>query len=725
MSSKSPRFFSPPVLAGLAWTLIQVIPSPALAADPDLDVTFIERLPRYDYDAAKNNPEAGDPVTFIGHIRYQGEETLADASYAWYIDGAEAAAGNLTDILPGEERLVDLPWTWASGSHTLKLTVDPDDDIAELSEANNSREDRTDALIVGFWVEQSVHDYFLAHQAELGVGATSWEDWAQRQMAKWNELSANAVWPLSPQGVLDRVRIDKIVVVPDGALPLGGSGLPSNNPDMSDKTVDLMWGFPATLLGGSFYADHVSLSEDNPFYLEKSLIHEMAHARYLIDSYGFDTHNTASHDSVQIWEGDVYVAGSSYMPFLAYDEVLYYNKSGGVMTGPYGFAWSPYEAGALNRIAGQRAVCGNYNAPCNIGEYLQDLPEHNHLRLVDQNDLPLSGANVRIYNVEADNTNWYGKTIDNSFDQEYTADGDGYIHLPGNPFNPGGDITHTYGLANGVMVLRIEYEGQVWYRFQEVSDYNIAYWQGNTVDAFYELALDVLNSQYCPPADMAEANSGDWQAWAQYSESGNTYVEDDTETIMPGSSGTSSLKFVTDGGFDTMVRYPKYHDAQWDLSESWILNISFLADNPSPNNFQNGSPWIRLIDREGNYYEYRFMMGGYPYDLLNEATMGWIIAEIPLDAPETEVYGWARTEGVTGAPDLTRINALEIHADTWDSGFVLWLDEIFFDPPPPCPCGYDADGDGDVDGLDLALFPAGSCNLGDLEGLAGKYGSGV
>ena len=53
------------------------------------------------------------------------------------------------------------------------------------------------------------------------------------------------------------------------------------------------------------------------------------------------------------------MAGSSYMPFIAWGEVLYYNKSGGVMSGPWGYIWSPYETMALNLIAGHRAWKGN------------------------------------------------------------------------------------------------------------------------------------------------------------------------------------------------------------------------------------------------------------------------------------------------------------------------------------------------------------------------------
>ena len=466
----------------------------------DLDVTFIERTPRYDYDAAQNNPLPGELVTFHGHIRNWGPDTVAAVGYRWQLDGQTVATGTLSNVAPGEERVVTWSWEWSPDDHWIKLTADPENAVSESSEANNEIADRTNGIIVGFWVEQSVYDYFHQYQHLLGVGSNSWEDWAQRQMRRWNQLCAEAIWPISPQGVLDRVRIDKIIVVGDGELPLGPWGLPTNHPDVRDRTVDLMWGFPATLLDGTFYSDHYSVSEDNPFYIERSLIHELGHARYLIDCYGFDVHNTAhhgGHDQVQIWEGDVYVGGSQYMPYLAWDEVLYYNQSGGVMSGPYGFRWSPYEAGALNLIAYQRACCGNYNAPGNIGVFLQDLPERNHVRFVDQFGQPRVGASVRVYRA-GPGPGWYGKTIDNTYDLEYTTDADGYAHMPRNPFSTG-NIVHTYGWANGVAVLRIAHSGQVWYRFLEVTDFNMQYWLGNTQDAYYTIELE---GQTTLPGDL-------------------------------------------------------------------------------------------------------------------------------------------------------------------------------------------------------------------------------
>jgi len=68
-------------------------------------------------------------------------------------------------------------------------------------------------------------------------------------------MLANAIYPETPKGVRDRVRLDKITVVPDGALPLvpltgidqPGAGS-STHPNRNDRRVDMQWGFPAELL---------------------------------------------------------------------------------------------------------------------------------------------------------------------------------------------------------------------------------------------------------------------------------------------------------------------------------------------------------------------------------------------------------------------------------------------------------------------------------------------
>jgi hypothetical protein len=452
----------------------------------DLDVTYIERTPRYNYDAAKNNPVPGDAVTFRGHVR-NWDNVTPTVDYRWLIDGQIVSGGTLTDLAPNEERVVTLPWTWQAGPHRVKLVVDPDALVPEASEVNNSVEDRTDGLAVGFWVEQSLYDYFHQRQKNLGIGSNSWEDWAQRQMTKWNEYNASAVWDgITPNGVTDRVRVDKITVVPDGALPLNG-GLAGNNPDSRDKTPDLVWGFPSSALNGTFYSDTTSKTLGNPFYLEPSLRHEMGHARYLVDNYTWDVANNTEVTQVQITDPTTGqpVAGSTLMPWLAFDSVLYYNQSGGIMTGPWGNnVWSPHEAGALQRIAGRRAVSGNMNAPGNFGEFLNDIPTTNRFHFVDGAGNPLAGASVRWY-AASPGPGYGGKTFDNTPEYTLTADASGSVTLPGSPFIAG---------QHKEAVIRVEQGGQIWYRFFEVADMNLEYWRGNKAVGNYTIELPLRAS---------------------------------------------------------------------------------------------------------------------------------------------------------------------------------------------------------------------------------------
>lgn len=473
----------------------------------DLDVTHIARFPEYPYDAPKNRPAPGDTVEYVAHLRQRGGRTLDSVGFRWTVDGQSVAAGTLDDVAPGAERTATLARTWTGGRELIGFEIDPDNAIDETHEHNNALAVHSDAILVGFWVERTLYEYFEDFQRQLGVGSNSFENWAQRQIDWQNQLHAQAVWPTSPEGVLDRYAIQKIVLVDDGRLPLAG-GLATNNPDLRDRTVDLMWGFPSILVTQpqNFYANTTLVSDANPFYREPSLLHELGHARYLIDHYGWDVANNAfrgGYDAVRITENGLPVAGTPLMPFVAFGEVLYYNQSGGIMTGPFGFRWSPYEAAALNLIAGERARCGNYNAPCNIGEFVNDLPDRSIVRFTDADGLPLAGADVRVYRAD-DGPQLYGKTFDDTPDLLLTAACDGSVDLGRNPWADG-PIIHNPGRVNGVLVFRVEHDSGLWYRFWEVSHANLAFWAGDTATARFDIALDGAAGRLSPDLNGDDA----------------------------------------------------------------------------------------------------------------------------------------------------------------------------------------------------------------------------
>jgi len=459
----------------------------------DLTIGYITRLPKIDYIWGSPHPEsdgwpaAGDNVTWEAKVKNWTDQNL-NVQYRWLMDSVIVDTG--TVYIPSDSIAnVDYSWDWTFDRHQLQIDIDPQNQINEEEEGNNSLLIYTNAIGAGFYVEQSVYDYFHQYQKELGIHSNCWEDWANRHVKRWNLMLDTAVYPESPQGVLDRVRIDEIVVVPDSALPLAG-GLATNTPNINDRTVDLQWGFPINLLEGTFYANHHSISDGNPFYFEGSLFHELGHARYLIDVYGFDVNEDGTGSTVGIMENGELVAGTPLMPLTG--SAVYSTPIHGLMNGQYTYI-DHYSAPALNLIAGHRATYGNYNAPNNIGVFMQDLPQNNMITFKNNAGNILPFADVKIYQAGPQAGVWYGKYYDNTPDLQFTTDSLGRINAGRCPFSTSGTITHDYGFSNAIAIVRVEYAGLVGYNFLPVSSFNLKYWSGDTLTANYDMTMNLIN----------------------------------------------------------------------------------------------------------------------------------------------------------------------------------------------------------------------------------------
>jgi hypothetical protein len=460
--------------------------------DFDLNVLYIERLPRINYDDNKDTggwPRQGQPVWWVAHLKNWGTRDLSNVSYRWVLDGRTAGQGVIVDWKAGTETTIELPWRWEKKRHTLSFLLDSDSAyLEESSRGNNQVTIATDALAVGYWVEDGLSRYMHERQKELGDGANSFEDWGQRQMNLWNQMFENAKSGSSPKGIVDRVRLDRVVHVPSGALPLNG-GIPTNNPDVTDKTVDLMWGMTAQEMGPGKFWD---VKHSGPFYYEYGLIHELNHARYLVDSYGFDVHKVAV-EKLTLPDGTP-MLGSPAMPYQGGD-MVHKDKYRGMMDSTHYF--SEYEAYAWNRIAGRRARKGNQNGPDDIGDYLrEDLPERNHVRFTDRNGSPLAGATVEIHQARGNQDEWYGKIYPQTPDLTFVTDADGWIVLPQNPF--GTPLKHGYSHANSVLLFVVNAGGTVRTALQEVTDFNLQYWKGQKKDARYQVILDLSPNNTTP-----------------------------------------------------------------------------------------------------------------------------------------------------------------------------------------------------------------------------------
>jgi hypothetical protein len=421
-------------------------------------------------------PKEGQEVIWRAAVRSYSRLAREGVPYRWSLDGEDFDWGTVN--VPAFATVsVDLKRPWTFERRTLRFHLDPGGVIEEEEKANNSVAVSTDAISAAFYVEESHYNYFREHQFKLGAGSNSWEDWAQRQATRWNEMFAATLYPEAPEGVKDRIRIQKIVVIPDGSLPLAG-GLATNHPNLKDKSVDLQWGFPAIQVAAdnNFYRNVTRAADDNPFYYEGSLIHELGHARYLIDVYGFGVSAEKNGENIEVKEGGSPAAGGPSMPF-AYGNVLYRSGDAGLMNSQYTFV-DRYSAAMFNRIAGSRAVAGNSNSPGNIGAFMYDLPKENQLTVLDAAGVPVAGAKVQLFQARPYPL-WYGKSYKADPDLTLQTDASGKVLLGKNPFSADGKLVHTYGHANTTLLIRVEGAPGVAYGWLDISSFNLEYARGN------------------------------------------------------------------------------------------------------------------------------------------------------------------------------------------------------------------------------------------------------
>ena len=337
------------------------------------------------------------------------------------------------------------------------------------------------------------------------MGSNSFEGWAQRQIRFYNELFKRAIYNENPNGVLDRIRIDQITTVADGALPFvqpsGNDGFDPRQakPNLNDRTVDLQWGFPSEFIQSGPYSNHTWVNFDNQFYYSGFLQHELGHARYLIDVYGFDLAHGLSvvdiKENAQLSAGTRYLAGTKIM--INGTEVLevYQTVEKGLMNAQWRWV-DRYSAIAMNLIEGHRATKGNYNGTENGGSFLRDLPKENRFRIKDRNGKFLKNAEIQIFQSSKNSQSIgasYPKYFDDVPDLVLHTDENAQVFLGQNPFSISNQIRHDFReFSNVVFIMRVESASRVGYTIVEVSMFNLEYWKGNTELADYEVCVPLF-----------------------------------------------------------------------------------------------------------------------------------------------------------------------------------------------------------------------------------------
>jgi hypothetical protein len=528
---------------------------------------------------------------------------------------------------------------WAAHRIKFAITV-----AGDSHPSNNAVEDYTNALGLFTFVDYGYAQRFKNLTPSVANPTTdSVTEWLQLHRARMNAMFEAA-------GSHLRWRYDRLDFLNDG------------DPQPSVESADYDGSFPQRFttagtdlrLGGSGYYDG---SED----IDYGLLHEIGHQLGIIDIYRLD---------VSPAQNQVNGMGRSAMS--------------GLMRTCSHFI-SPHTALAMNHWYGKRR---GY-----FGQYLWCVPAVNKLLLLDSGGAPLPEANVTIY--QKIYTSGIGERIPNIPKFSGQTDANGIYVIPNVSlgekdlfFAATGDVLNDnpFGYiwnhgTNGVFLIKVEKDGATDFLWLDILEYNIAYWQGQTAEATYTRQTSIGRAiQYVPPDELTELNAENWSTWAQGAEA---TVSDDTSNKRV---GAGSIRMDTTGGFDTYLRYPYGIIAHWDLSSVTHINVWFYSVNDR--NFQNRSPWIRLGNYSGDYIELHATS-----DLLNQTRNFWRNYSIPVAGNSS----WARSE--FGTPDISDVNSIEIHADTWDYGFQLWVDGLSFSPQPTL-LG-DVDGNGIVDGLDL------------------------
>lgn len=466
----------------------------------DLTIGWIQRLPKINYvwksqqPAVDGWPAEGQQVTWRAFVKNWSNEEKTGVGYQWKLDDQIVESGSL-NIPPRSYVSTDYLWNWSFERHTLDFMVEPDQGD------KNHLSIYTDSISLGLYVEDSVYDHFHEHQHELEIGSNSFEGWAQRQMRMWHEILRTAVYDETPEGVKDRIRIDCITIVPDNSLPLSDNyiGLVDFDPlqavpDINDRSVDMQWGFPVTVL--SVYSNYTSVELYNQFFYSGFLQHELGHARYLIDVYGFDVYHCPDGYRIDIMEDGELVAGSMYMPGDNANSngvnvlKVHETEEKGMMGTDWTFL-DRYSAVCMNLVTGQRAVSGNYNAPENIGVFLNDLPQQNRFTIMNNGNELLKNASVEIYQSSRPGSakTIYSKYFDNIPDLILTTDDQGKVLLGRCPFSNNGQIHHREEYSNVAFIMRVERSGKVGYKIIDISSFNHNYWAGNTQMADYSIKV--------------------------------------------------------------------------------------------------------------------------------------------------------------------------------------------------------------------------------------------
>ena len=489
---------------------------------PDLDVTFIARTPRYEkYHLVQADngqwrlksgtehwqrwPESEEMITFTAQITNQGEATSGSFGFSWYVDGIEVASGTNPNINPGSYTNQEYRWRWQDGRHTIKFKVDPDNEVEEITKNNNLIEDKTNALSLTFHVEEGFCRSF--DQRINSLGSYSCEDWLQLQIDTLNQTLADSTYPTAPDGADVRVRIDNIYIHANGEI----NSLTGTEDWGYDGFWNIAWDYQ-----NNDCVDRGIWCADNDYVEMYAKITDWN----LLRNLALNVLGLVDLSRLSVYTSDVHITGPTVNTIAGTDSLpevasgyVYKNEHLGLLNSSDQHYFSEYSVLALNRLADyylddQSQQRGLPKRRGEQGDFLKDIPDTNQIIVLDKNGDPLPNVGIAIWQESAygfedkikysggtDSTGlwtWPDKTATTYWGIRLdTTNPFAYAHLNNHSVGIGsGYSTYTqpsFNLYDSGLLIRLSAQGKYEYHWLDITDFNLAFWQGNFSEATYTI----------------------------------------------------------------------------------------------------------------------------------------------------------------------------------------------------------------------------------------------
>lgn len=437
---------------------------------PDLTVAYVERLPRdrqYRHrvrtvdglpvladgsEAGAGPPSPGAAVTFQIHVLNAGGAGAWESTCVVTLDGTEVARKDVPALKVGASHVVEIPWTWQSGNPVLRVTLEPGKGTREIVRWNNTLETRIGSQALTVIVARDRYERFRS--VRNIVDSFCIEDWIRYHVRVLNALLAGSVHASSPNGVAERVRFDRLLVVDD--------------PGIVSWPTDRAISVALSPLGGG--VDAILAAADAAGHVDWGLIQGMARDLGLADLTTADT--TIERCFVRDEYG-VYVNRRYLSPTLGF-----------MMHHAGGFPFTEPEAAYLNKMRGRpRGV---------RGEYLWQVPASIVVEPRSNDGQPLGGVEIAMFQRMADEEG-VGRVTGSGPGEPLFAGTTGIrgrLALPNQPApthtSPGGYTLrpNPFGKialdgSNGLLLLRLSHLGATEYHFLSLFDCNVAYLRGH------------------------------------------------------------------------------------------------------------------------------------------------------------------------------------------------------------------------------------------------------